>query len=322
MREAFSEMFGRRAGAGATRVVADAGLRSSAGAGTCAQGDVARAAGSSSGADAGSSAGSSAGANADFCGRTRRVLTSACAVLMLAVALLCGCASATNQDVVATFNGQALATSTLTTYIDGVRANVGSQTDAAWEAYLADIGYDSPDDYWNYLIRYYGREIVLGQKCDELNITVTDEEIDQRIDTLKELMGANADGGAFLWEAYLERQGLTEDEMRAQVTYYLRCNKLYEQEVSREAASDEVVQRYANAYASTYGLDESVITDGVVDLSALDAETLELITQDATSFAWEFACDEYADALYEAADVRILIEHQYDVEGQSHGNAG
>lgn len=250
--------------------------------------------------------------------RLRVVFAALFAALMLSATLLLGCAR--SQDVVATVNGEELPTSTLTAYIEGVRANVGSDTDAAWEAYLADIGYDTPDDYWNYLIRHYGREMVIDQKCDELDITVSDEEIDQRIDTLKELMGANAENGAFLWEAYLERQGLTEEGMRSQVAYYLRRNKMYEQEVPRPAASPEVVQRYADAYASTYGIDESLVVDGVVDLGALDADTRALIEQDAADFAWDFACDEYADALYEAADVRILIEHQYDVEGQSHGN--
>ncbi len=224
------------------------------------------------------------------------------------------------RDVAATVNGEELPLSVLTSYVDSVRATIGSQTDAAWEAYLTDQGYGDPDAYWQALIDHYGREMVVLQRCDELGISASDEEIDEYEGRFKAMLGADTEESSFIWEAYLERGGYTEQGIRAAFAYQLRLQKLYETEVPREPASEEVVQRYAEAYASSYGLtpDES----GAVDLPSTSEDVRAQIEQDATDFAWDYACERYVDELYAGADVVVYVAHQYDVPGQSHGTAG
>lgn len=255
----------------------------------------------------------------------------------------------------ATVNGEELPVSVLVAFADATRAGIGSQTDAAWEAFLADQGF-TVDEYWQYLLAHYATEMVLGQRCDELGIEVSDEEVDERIAQIRALLGiadatdaaagddagdatgdaagddvedaADAAAGTVsdadaIWGAYVQLYG-SEEKLRADIAYNLRLIKLYELEVPRTAVSEEVVKAYADLYAATYeayGLALAYDDAGAVDLDALDADARAQIEQDAADFAWSVACDAYVADLLGQADVQILVEHQYDVEGQSHGIA-
>lgn len=243
----------------------------------------------------------------------------------------------------ATVNGEELPVSVLVAFADATRAGIGSQTDAAWEAFLADQGF-TVDEYWQYLLAHYATEMVLGQRCDELGIEVSDEEVDERIAQIRALLGiadatdaaagddagdaADAAAGPAsdadaIWDAYVQLYG-SEEKLRADIAYNLRLIKLYELEVPRTAVSAEVVKAYADLYAATYeayGLALAYDDAGAVDLDALDADARAQIEQDAADFAWSVACDAYVADLLGQADVQILVEHQYDVEGQSHGIA-
>lgn len=218
-------------------------------------------------------------------------------------------------SVVAYINGEPLPTSLLTDYIDAVRATIGSQTNAAWEAYLADQGY-TVDEYWAMLIAHYAREMVLTQRADELGLEVGVEEVEERIAQMKADLGVDTDETAFLWDAYLDTYGFTEESLRANQAYYLLRAKLYEQEVELPEVDDALVQCYADAYGYLYGVPQT--EDGTADLSQVDDATLARIEAGAEAFAWDCACDLYASGLLAQADVQILIAHQYDVPGQDH----
>ncbi len=218
-------------------------------------------------------------------------------------------------SVVAYINGEPLPTSLLTDYIDAVRATVGSQTNAAWEAYLADQGY-TVDEYRAMLIAHYAREMVLTQRADELGLEVDVEEVEAHIAQMKADLGVDTDETAFLWDAYLGTYGFTEESLRANQAYYLLRAKLYEQEVERPEVDDALVQRYANAYGYLYGVPQA--EDGTADLSQVDDATLARVEAGAEAFAWDCACDLYASGLLAQADIQILIAHQYDVPGQDH----
>lgn len=218
-----------------------------------------------------------------------------------------------DTSVTAYVNGEALSTSLLTDYIDGVRATIGSQTNAAWEAYLADQGC-TPDEYWAGLIAHYAREMVLTQRADELGLKVGEGEVDERIAQIKESLGVDGDDGAFLWQAYLDTYGLTEESLRANQAYYLMREKLYEAEVEAPEVDEGVLQSYADAYGYLYGAAAS--EDGTVDLAQVDDDTLERLRAGARAFAWDCACDAYASDLLAQADLEVVVAHQYDVPGQ------
>lgn len=205
--------------------------------------------------------------------------------------------------VAATVNGEELPVSVLTGYIEGQRAVVGSQTDAAWEAFLADAGY-TVDEYWAYLIEHYATQMLVAQRCEELGVVVSDLDVDARVAQMRAALGAEGEQGERLWQDYLALFGLTEDELRSQTAFYLRREKLFELEVPRPADGADAEAAGADAEAH----------------DATDAEAGQ-VAQDADA-AWEQACRVYLADLLEQADVVVLVEHQYDVEGQSHGVAG
>ena len=221
-------------------------------------------------------------------------------------------------DVVAYVNGEAMPVSTLTDYIDGVRATIGSQTNAAWEAYLADQGY-TVDEYWTALITHYIREMVLTQRADELGLEVSTDEVEERIAQMKADLGIDTEGAAFLWDAYLTTYGFTEESLRANQAYYLLRAKLYATEVEQPTVDDAMIQRYADAYGYLYGVPQTA--DGTADLTAVDDATMERLTDGTRAFAWDYACDLYTSQLVADADIEILIPHQYDVPGQDHDAA-
>lgn len=218
-------------------------------------------------------------------------------------------------DVVAYINGEPLDTSILTDYIDGIRATIGSQTNAAWEAYLADQGY-TVDSYWAMLIAHYAREMVLTQRAEELGLSVSTDEVEEHIAQMKANLGVDSDATAFLWDAYLSTYGFTEESLRAQQAYYLLRAKLYEEEVEQPEVTDAVVQAYANAYGYLYGVPQA--SDGTADLDAVEPVVREHVEAGARDFAWDSACDLYASSLLANADIEILIPSQYDVPGQDH----
>lgn len=190
--------------------------------------------------------------------------------------------NAQTSNIVALVNGEPMPVELLTHYIDGIRSHIGSQTDAAWEAYLKDQGH-TPDTYWAFLIDHYGREMVVTQQCQKLGITVSASDIDDRIAQLKKSVGAIDDKTAFLWDAYLARRG-GERALRADLAYYLAREKLFKQQLG--------------TFAQSLGM-ESVPEQG--------------------SAQWRELCGRYAAALYNASTVKVLIKHQYDVPGQRHG---
>lgn len=130
-----------------------------------------------------------------------------------------------------TVNGEGLPLSVLTRYVDAVRATIGSQTDAAWEAYLRDQGH-TVDTYWNHLLEHYGVEMAVTQRCDELGVEVTEAEMAARIAQIKAALGVTSPQTEFLWDAYLKRGGYTEQSLRVNLSYQMRLGKLFEREVA------------------------------------------------------------------------------------------
>lgn len=340
-----------------------------------------------------------------------RVATAA--ALVLALLPCAGCSGNAHADdpVVATVNGQNLYASTLTDYIDSVRSSVGSSTDAAWEAYLADQGHDV-DSYWNYLIEFFAKEMLVHERCEELGIRASDDEVDEQIEYMKNMLGATGESSSSAWESYLQTYGYaSEDELRSTVRYSLAEGKLYEQEVPVPEPSEEEVQSFANssysAYSSTrsaaigtedYALARDLLEeliahpgrfeqrarecseldnaeqggdmgytilnsfnsdylsvleqtepgqvypetllqgeyycivkvtgeytaelgdDGNLDLDAMPAEIRAQLESNAADYLWSRDCGVYLQQLYDSARIEILVEHQYDIPGQSHGN--
>ena len=159
---------------------------------------------------------------------------------------LMGCSS--SDQVVARVNGEDLNASVLMRDVEAIQTAIESDTDAALEAYMQDTG-TTVDEWWNGLIEYYAKEMCVTQKCDELGITVSDDELEDGISQLESYMGISTDEEL---AEYYEGNGLTEEEFKAGCTYSILQQKLYAQEVDHPEATDELIQEYGNTYYASY----------------------------------------------------------------------
>lgn len=207
--------------------------------------------------------------------------------------------AAEEPAAVALVNGEPMPTALLTRYIDGVRSRIGSQTDAAWEAYLADQGC-TPDTYWARLIEHYGREMAVTQRCRALGIAPGPAEVDARLAdvrrTVEQAGGAAAD---VLWDSYVARHGGLRG-LRAELAYALAREELFARELGAFAAGEGAGRGRPGGGAGADG-------SGSGELPAQGTP------------AWRELCGRYVAALYAASEVRVLVPHQYDVPGQRHG---
>ncbi|MBM6998778.1 hypothetical protein I3I95_01290 [bacterium] len=225
-------------------------------------------------------------------------------------------------------NGEPLPLATLVARVEAQRARVGSPTDAAWEAFLADQG-TTPDGYWRALIDHYGREMAVSQRCAALGIRADPDEVARRMRDLRGRVGAQDERTAFLWDAYLRRRGVTEQSLRAEQAWRAMRDELLAREVPRRRAPDEMVARYlGERLARPTAADVPPLgADGpaegaTVDLRGVDPDLLDAARRACDELVRAQDCDLYVRRLYARAHVRVLVPHFYDVPGQRHGAPG
>jgi hypothetical protein len=237
-----------------------------------------------------------------------------------------GAGAAEVAGAAALVNGEPLPLAPLVARVEAQRSRVGSPTDAAWEAFLADQG-TTPDGYWRSLIDHYGREMVVSQRCAQLGIRADPAEVERRVGAMRARVGATDGRSAFLWDAYLRRRGITERELRAEQSWYAMRDELFAREVPPRRAPDEVVARYAAQLPAGDGSERGAAGAGgpapegaTVDLSTLDPGRLASARRACDELVRAQDCDMYERLLYARAHVRVLVAHLYDVPGQRHGD--
>ena len=77
--------------------------------------------------------------------------------------------------------------------------------------------------------------------AEELDITITDEELDERLDELKEQF---FEGDEEAYKAELEKQGLTEEQVLKDLRTRMLSEKIFEEITSEVEVTDEDIQAY------------------------------------------------------------------------------
>lgn len=153
--------------------------------------------------------------------------------------------SDSGRSVAATVNGEKIYEDEVTQYVDQLRVYYGCTEDADWATFLVSYGYTA-NDIRDMAINALAQERVVAQKCGELGIEVTDEEIDEKIAEVREQNGYTDDE---MWATALEGAGYAdENEYRGIVENGLLQDKLCEQEVGESEADEEVVLATAASY--------------------------------------------------------------------------
>jgi len=98
-------------------------------------------------------------------------------------------------------------------------------------------------------LQYLVQQSELEQKGKELDVAVTDKDIDAR---LKQIKTQYFGGSEKRYQAQLKQQGLTEQQIRQDLQAQLLSEKLYNEVTKDVKVSDADVKSYYNGHKSTY----------------------------------------------------------------------
>jgi len=101
----------------------------------------------------------------------------------------------------------------------------------------------------NQAVQYLVQQEKYRQKADDLDVEVTDKEIDDR---LKQVKQQYFGGKEAEFQKNLKTQGLTVDEVRRQIEDQLLSEKIYAKVTSDVKVSDSEVEDYYNKHKSDY----------------------------------------------------------------------
>lgn len=170
------------------------------------------------------------------------------AVASLTLVLLAGCSHhGMTGGVAATVNGTEISEDTITQYIQDMRASNGLNDDSSWGNYLATYG-QTPQSVRSDVIDYYVKIELEKQYAKEKNLTVSDDEVNKAIQSVKSNYSNDE-----AWKSALSSAGLTEDKYKENVT-----NSLLEKKVSDSVTegktdpSDKEVLKTLKSYKSYF----------------------------------------------------------------------
>ncbi len=197
--------------------------------------------------------------------RYRKTIIGVVLILVLGL-LVAGC----GEKKVASVNGEAISQNEFEKRISTVRNYYESNMGMTFEG---ENGAVMLKNLQNMVLDQLVTEHLLQQEARKLNITATKEEVQQRIDQDKLMVGGE--------EAYLEilqnQVKMTEKEYQTEVEKQVIIEKLFEQVVAGQEVSPEEVQQYYDENKESFNQEEQIRARHI--LVATEAEANELIKQ-------------------------------------------
>lgn len=261
-------------------------------------------------------------------------IAAACAFGLMA----CSSGSGGTGGVAATVNGVEIAEDDVTAYIDNVRAQVVSYSDAeneddAWGEYLATYGY-TPESLRETVIenQFVQRELI-RQGAEEQGIVVDEATIDGYVDQMRAYYDSDE-----AWRSALEQLDMTEDEYRESIELALLNQDLQDAVAPETEPTEEELVAEANENLSAwngakksshilFSSDDEATAQSVLD--QINAGTLDFATaaqeystdgsaSDGGNVGWDKLTtfvDEYQDALdsLSVGQVSGLVTSQYGI---------
>ncbi|MDE8701478.1 peptidylprolyl isomerase [Adlercreutzia equolifaciens] len=208
-------------------------------------------------------------------------LAAVVAAGLLAASLLSACSS-NDERLAMKVNGEGLPAAVLEGYVDSIKEGIEATSDEAFEAYV-DLQGTTMEEYWTSLLDFYGTEMVVTQRCEELGIDASPEEIEEAQQNYWQFLGVSSEEG---YVQALEALGTTVDEMSVSLSYGIRQKKLFEEEVPREAPSQEFIDAYADEHGQEYeAVDFSYIYMPAGNLAKMQEILKELQADSDADFA-------------------------------------
>lgn len=184
------------------------------------------------------------------------VLASVAAVPAVLTTTGCACQNqelGQAEQVAATVNGETtISEQTITDFIQSYRASNHLTDDDVWAKYLIDQGFSSASAFRDDAIRYHVRQIVTQKLADENGIEVSDSEIDNQINEVKEYYGYTSDED---WQKQIASIGYTPESYRDYVKGSIIQDKLIGVLGANAKPDDEALIARANTYYQQGDLD-------------------------------------------------------------------
>ena len=184
-----------------------------------------------------------------------QVLAAMAVVAALGVLGLAGCSSGdgsnaagTTGGVAATVNGAEIAEDTVTNYIQAFRVAQGADDEEGWGTWLSTYGL-TPASVREEIINYYADQMLVESAAKEEGVTVTDDEVEEQVNSMKERY---ADDDA--WKDALSQAGTTEEDYRNSVRSSMLEQKLEEKITSEtdNKVTDEELLEQVKMYADYF----------------------------------------------------------------------
>lgn len=152
----------------------------------------------------------------------------------------------TSEGVAATVNGTEIGEKAITTYIANFRTTSALEDEATWAQWLVDNDY-TVEDIRKEVIDYYTSQELIRQAAAENEVTVSTEEIDSQVETMRKYYSSDEE-----WNEALKTLGTTESQYRDLLEISLLQQGLKDKVATATEPTEEEMLEYAQMYASAY----------------------------------------------------------------------
>ena len=208
-----------------------------------------------------------------------------------------GSGSGRTGGVAATVNGTEIAEDKVTDYIQAFRASQGVDDEQGWGTWLVTYSL-TPSSVREEVINYYADEILVEAAAKENDVSVSDEEVDEQVNSMK---NRYADEDA--WKDALSQAGTTEEDYRESVRSAMLQSALEEKITSNldNKVSDEELLQDVAMYADYFS---GAKKSSHILFSADDADTAQKVLDAINNgtMTFEDAVAEYSQDEVSAAD--------------------
>ncbi|HXV58610.1 MAG TPA: SurA N-terminal domain-containing protein, partial [Gaiellaceae bacterium] len=134
----------------------------------------------------------------------------------------------------------------------------------------------------NAIVRSLVEQTEFELAAEELDITVTDEEVDTRLEELKEEF---FEGDEERYQDELEAQGLTEEQVKRDLRIRVLSEKIFEQVTSEVEVTDEEIQAYYDENAAQFETPASREVRHILVKNKARADDIHAQLEDGGDFA-------------------------------------
>ncbi len=170
-------------------------------------------------------------------------MVALCAVLAMGLSGIAGCSGG---QVAATVNGENIMEDEVTEYIAMMRSSYGLTDDTAWAQYLAYSG-STAESIRSQVIQSLASEKVVVQAAKDAGYSVSEEDIDNAINSMKSRYGSDED-----WNSMLEKAGIDEDFLRKSYESYALEQQVEDNLVQAPTPTDEQIQQAIDSSIQSY----------------------------------------------------------------------